>query len=211
MFEAKDICFVSSHYPLEQYYAQRCRKSFEKYTNKHGYHFFYDEDLPESTERHILHFKRCVSIEKASIKYPDTKWFVWVDSDVYVNKYDLPVESQIDLTDTNILYHLFHENPWHYPINTGVKFVNKHALQYEKLIWENRNTDPWSSFPFEQKTLYEFILPQIPDKYIIHDPYMLNCIDGPHDAYKKDALFIHLCGRPEDKKNEGSQIINLDE
>jgi len=145
---------VSGHYPSDTFFATRTRLSFQKYTNLHGYGFYYDEDVPDQTDVHCLHFMRCESIRKASIKYPEAQWFVWVDSDVYVNKYDLKVETQIDLTNDNILYHLFHEAPWGcYPINTGVKFVNRKALEYESCVWELRNTHPWNTFPFEQKTI----------------------------------------------------------
>lgn len=203
MVEPQEICFVSSHYPIETFFAQQTRKSFEKYTSKHGYNFFYDEDLPESEEVYVLHYQRCSSIQKASVKYPDTKWFVWVDSDVYVNKYDLPVETQIDLTDSNILYHLFHEQNWGiYPINTGVKFVNKKALGYEKSIWENKHNSPWNQFPFEQKAVYEHVLPQIPSQYIIHDPYVLNCIVKAYPDKLNDALFIHMCYSSVEERND---------
>ena len=75
---------------------------------------------------------------------------------MYVNKPDIKVETQIDLTNDNILYHLFHEAPWGcYPINTGVKFVNKDALAFEDCVWDLRNTHPWNTFPWEQKTIYE--------------------------------------------------------
>ena len=86
----------------------------------HGYGFYYDIDITSDTRTHILHFRRCDSIRKASILFPNADWFIWVDSDVYKS---IKVENLILII---ILYHLFHESPWGvYPINTGVKFVNK--------------------------------------------------------------------------------------
>jgi hypothetical protein len=183
---------------------------FEKYTNKHGYKFYYNEDEVEDTQHHILHYQRCLILQKAAIKYPDVKWFVWVDSDIYVNNYDMKVEDHINLNDENILYHLFHENNWGcYAINTGVKFVNKKALIFEEQVWNLRYTPPWTEFPWEQKAIYEYVLPQIPNQYIIHDPYILNCIMPAYPDKMKDALFIHMCAIPLEQRNNIMNNINI--
>jgi hypothetical protein len=201
--ESKKIVLVSGHYPKDTYYATQTKLSIEKYANIHGYNFYYNEDIPEDKSFSALHFYRCAIIQNASLKYPDAEWFLWLDSDVYVNNYNLKIEEQINLTDENILYHLFHENDWGcYPINTGVKFVHKNALKYEKEVWSLKDTEPWNTFPFEQKTIYEHILPQIPNKYIIHDPYVLNCIIKAYPSKIENALFVHMCGTPENERNE---------
>lgn len=177
---------------------------FEIYTNTHGYNYYYDDEPPDEieTDKHILHFRRCDIICKASIKYPNAKWFVWVDSDVYVNNYSMKVEDQIDLSDERILYHLFHENGWGcYPINTGVKFVNRDAIRYEEEVWSLRRTKPWTDFPFEQKTIYEHVLPQIPGQFIIHDPYVLNCITQAYPDKVPQSLFAHMCAYDTERRN----------
>jgi len=204
------IVFVSGHYPQTTFYATKTRQSFEKYTSIHGYGFYYDEDIPLEKEVHALHFMRCQSLRKASVKYPEARWFIWVDSDVYVNKPDVRVETKIDLTNNNILYHLFHEAPWGcYPINTGVKFVNRDSLVIEDYVWSLRNTSPWNKFPYEQKTIYEFVLPRIKGKYIIHDPYILNCIIKAYPTKVKDALFVHMCGSTEEERNHIIKTVSI--
>jgi hypothetical protein len=206
----KNIVFVSGHFPIDTYYATKTRLSIEKYTQKHGYNFYYNEEDPEDTTPCILHFYRSLIMQKASIKFPDATWFIWLDSDVYVNNYDMKVEEQIDLTNTNILYHLFHENNWgSYPINTGVKIVNKNALKYEEIVWSLRNTYPYNTFPFEQKTVYEYILPIIPNQYIIHDPYILNCIIKAYPDKIQNALFLHMCATPESERNDKMKSLEL--
>jgi len=201
---SEKIIFVSGHIPYnDTYYAQETRKIFEKYTKMHGYNFFYNEKIPENMNENTLHFLRCSIIRDAYNKFPDGKWFVWVDSDVYVNNYNMKVEEQIDLSNEEILYHTFHENNWGcYPINTGVKFVNVKAIELEDEVWSLRNTDPWNQFPFEQKTVYEYIFPKIPGKYIIHDPYKLNCIIKAYPWAIKDALFVHMCNSSTDLRND---------
>lgn len=190
-----DIVFVSGHYP-ELEYTIKTRRTFVDYTNRHGYGFYYDDSIPKETKRHQLHFRRCDSILKAAEQYPNANWFVWVDSDVFVNRPEERVESYIDLSDKTILYHLFHEKPWKFPINTGVKFVNRAALDYEKQIYDMRNTGRWRLFPYEQNVMAKFILKQIENKYKIHDPYVLNCIVGLHKEYIPNALFVHMCNMP---------------
>jgi len=208
---SKHIVFVSGHYPIDTYYAIQTRKSFEKYTKMHGYNFYYNEEEPIEKERHSLHYMRCTIIKNASLKYIDAKWFIWVDSDVYVNNYDMKVEEQIDLTNDSILYHLFHEQNWGcYPINTGVKILNRKALVYEDEVWNLRNTTPWNEFPFEQKTIYEYILPKLHNKYIIHDPYILNCIIKAYPNKVKDALFVHMCATSTTRRNTIMKKIIID-
>jgi hypothetical protein len=199
----KNIVFVSGHYPEDTYFARVTRKSVEKYTNLHGYGFYYNEDEPESTETHVLHFYRCVILEKASTKFPEAKWFIWLDSDIYITNYHMKIEDHINLQDENILYHLFHEKYWGgYPINTGVKIVNRKALYFEEEVWGLRNTPPYNEFPFEQKTIYEYVVPKIPDQYIIHDPYVLNCYTKAYPECIKDALYIHMCGHTVHERNQ---------
>ena len=199
---ADKLVFVSGHWPQDTYFAMQTRLSFIKYTNKHGYNFFYNEKIPDAMDTSTLHFLRSTIIRDAYNKFPDAKWFIWVDSDVFVNNFDMKVEDQIDLTNEDILYHTFHEKPWGcYPINTGVKFINVKALSLEDEIWSLRNTRPWNTFPYEQKTLYEHIFPKIPGKYIIHNPYKLNCITEAYPWAVKDALFVHMCSLTTDKRN----------
>lgn len=205
------IVIVSGHYPSSTYYSTQTREIIQEYASFHNYNFYYDDENPSETYTSSLHFMRCESIRKASIKFPEAKWFVWLDSDVYVNfRYEhLPLETYIDVSDENILYHLFHEAPWDYPINTGVKFVNKKALHLEEEIWELRNTSPWNEFPFEQKTLYEYILPKLtPEQYIIHDPYKLNCIIKAYPEKIKDALLLHMCAMTTEERNNYIDLRN---
>lgn len=207
-----NIVIISGHYPKDTYYSTKTREIVQEYALKHGYDFYYDEDKPPETYTSTLHFIRCESIRKANIKYPNAQWYLWLDSDVYVSLRleNLRIEQFIDLSNDNILYHLFHEAPWGcYPINTGVKFVNKKALKYEKEVWELRNTPPWNEFPFEQKTIYEYILPKLnPNQYIIHDPYNLNCIIKAYPTKLKNALFIHMCAMTTEERNKYIDLRN---
>jgi hypothetical protein len=202
----KDIVFVSGHYPRKTYFAIKTRATFEKYTEKKNYGFYYDEDEPSIEEKTMrsLHYRRCVSIQKAADIFLTAKWFVWIDSDVYVNNYNVKVEDVIDLTDDRILYHLFHEDGgWgQFPINTGVKFVRREALKWENTVWELRNTFPWTQYPFEQKTIYEYVLPQIgKDQYKIHDPYLLNCLTKAYPDKVERSVFVHMCACTEEERN----------
>ena len=207
-----NIVIVSGHYPLSSYYSSQTRKIMQEYALLHNYDFYYDEDEPPETYTSTLHFIRCESIRKASIKFPNAKWFVWLDSDVYVNfrLENLRLEQFIDLSDENILYHLFHEAPWGcYPINTGVKFVNRKALKFEEKVWELRNTCPWNQFPFEQKTIYEYVLPKLnKNQYIIHDPYKLNCIVKAYPDKVQNALLIHMCAMTTEERNNYIDLRN---
>ena len=203
-----NITIISGHYPSNTIYASISKIMLEDYCQRHNYQFYYDDSEPEEKEMHSLHFRRSEIIHKAASIFPDTQWFLWLDSDVYVNKPDVRIESCIDLTDDSILYHTFHENNWgSYPINTGVKFIHRDAIPYEALIWSLRNTDPWNQFPYEQKTLYECIFPQITGKYIIHDPYVLNCIRSAYPQFVDNALFVHLCAETEANRNTTMQEV----
>lgn len=208
-----NIVFVSGHYPSNTYFANKTRESIKNYAMIHNYGFYYNNE--EITETYVssLHFIRCMTLSNAAKQFPDAKWFVWVDSDVYVNlsKKHLSLESQIDLSNENILYHTFHEAPWGcYPINTGVKIVNRKAIIYEEEMWSLRNTSPWNQFPFEQKTLYEYIFPKLTkDKYTINDPYILNCIIKAYPTMVNDALFIHMCAMNESERNNYIATVNI--
>lgn len=200
------IVFVSGHYPTNTFFSQKTKESIQKYTSIHNYGFFYNNE--EITETYVssLHFIRCMTLSNAAKEFPDAKWFVWVDSDVFVNPVNLhlSLESQIDLSDENILYHSFHEAPWGcYPINTGVKIINKNAIHFEEEMWNLRNTSPWNQFPYEQKTLYEYIFPKLKsNQYTINDPYILNCIIQAYPDKVKDALFVHMCAMTEQQRNQ---------
>lgn len=213
--DPKEIVFVSGHHPRSTYYARRTRMSFDVYCRKHGYRFYYDDEPEDKINGalHILHYRRCAIIPRAQAKYPDSTWFVWVDSDVYVNNYDMRVEEQIDLTDGCVLYHLFHERDWGcYPINTGVKFVHRDAIGYEVEMWKNRDTPPWNTFPFEQKALYEYVLtrPELNGRYIIHDPYILNCIILAYPDRVPLCLFAHMCAMGASERDKIMKMINID-
>jgi len=201
----QSIVFVSGHWPRETYFANKTKELLEKYTSKHNYGFYYNDIEILETYTSSLHFIRCAALSKALQLYPDAEWFVWLDSDVIVNpnKQDIPIESQIDLSDKSILYHTFHESNWGcYPINTGVKILNKNAIKYEEEMWSLRNTSPWNEFPYEQKTLYEYIFPKLnKNEYKIHDPYILNCIIAAYPDKVNSALFIHMCAMNVNDRN----------
>jgi mannosyltransferase OCH1-like enzyme len=203
--ESKDIVLMSSHYPKTVYFAQKTKESIEKYTKIHGYGFYYEEEEPTETNMHQLHYYRSYVVQKCAKKYSFAKWFVWLDSDVYVNNYDMKIENHLNLNE-DYIYHLFYEKDWGcYPINTGVKFIHRNALKHEEEIWSLRNTPPWNEFPFEQKNTYENILPKIVGQYKIHDPYVLNCIVKAYPDKLKYALFHHMCNMTETERNN---IIN---
>lgn len=206
------IVFVSAHHPIDTYFAQKTRESMLSYANRHGYGFYYDEEIPTEIEKHQLHYRRCVSLQKASYVFPTSRWFVWVDSDVFVNRKELPIETIIDLQNPYILYHLFHEKPWSFPINTGVKIVNRDALIFESEMYKLRNTAPWNEFPYEQKNLAERVLPTIPGYYKIHDPYTLNYIlyqPITKEIFSpNDAVFIHMCTRTTEQRDRIMRIVS---
>jgi hypothetical protein len=205
------IVFVSGHHPADTPFAQVTRRLFQAYTQRHGYGFFYDvsPSPPDKQQQHHLHYRRCASLCKAAQIFPTADWYVWVDSDVIVNKPDLRVESCIDLTDKMVRYHLFHEHPWDFAINSGVKFVNASAIPWELKMHQLQDTPPWNEFPFEQKALFEYVLPRLQERYRIHDPYVLNHIlyqVRPTHNNPNDALFVHVCARTTEQRNN---IMNI--
>lgn len=133
---------------------------------------------------------------KASEMFPEAEWFIWLDTDIYVQFLDKRIEEFIDLSNPKILYHLFHERPKGYPVNTGVKIVHKNAIPWEMEIYAQRENCP---FPFEQKVVWEYIVPKYKDQVLVHDPYHLNCILGKHDT--SSALFVHVCGNTAINRN----------
>lgn len=202
---SNDIVFFSSHYPSKIHFAQLTRKSFEQYCKIHNYGFFYDDTAAEDTRFHALHYRRSEIIQKAHETYPNAKWYIWIDSDVFVNLPQQKIESVVDLSDENILYHLFKESEcgWGcYPINTGVKIVNVKALHWERQIWKARDDPPWNQFPFEQKAVYEYILPKIPGQYKIHEPYKLNCVLQGWPDKVPQAIFVHVCNESQYRRND---------
>lgn len=205
--KSSKIVIVSGHHPFDTtYFAKQTRRTIETYCSRHSYDFYYDTDIPTETKMYALHYRRCQSLIKANKMYPNAQWYIWLDSDVYANRLDLTIESQIDLSDLSIQYHLFHEKVggYCYPINTGVKIVNKDAIHFEQEIWNNKDTPPWDKFPFEQKAIYEYVLPKIRDKCIIHDPYILNNLYYGCEEYRSNAIFVHMCNI---KFNERNSII----
>lgn len=196
MIEKKKICLVSGHYPSGVLFAELTRISVEEYSKIHGYDFYYDSETQVPFEVAELHFRRCLLLQKASKAFPDAEWFVWLDTDIYVQKMDQRIEEFIDLSNPEILYHLFHEKPKGYPVNTGVKLVHRKAIPWEQEIHDRRHNCP---FPYEQKVVIDYILPKYENHVIIHDPYYLNCILGKHDT--SEALFVHVCGNSEANRN----------
>ena len=195
-----DIVLVSGHWPLTVYFATETRKSIQNYCQLHQYDFYYDEIEPIEKEVHSLHYRRCEILKRASLKFPEAKWYVWLDTDIFVYRTDLRIESAIDLSDPNILYHLFHEKPWNYCVNTGVKFVNHKAIEIESRIWQLRNEFKWKQYPYEQKVMCDKIIPENNNQIKIHDPNILNCIEKLYPI--KDAIFVHMCYRPERERNK---------
>jgi hypothetical protein len=111
------------------------------------------------------------------------------------------------------MYHLFHEEPWPFPINTGVKFVSAGALGYESEVYTLRNTPPWNQFPYEQKAMAEYMLPRLRHISIVHDPYLLNNILyqwRPVHNDPKEAVFLHMCGRTVEQRNKIAAIFDIE-
>jgi len=232
---SSDIVLVSGHWPLNTSFAINTRRTIEHYCLLHNYDFYYDDVHPLEVGVHHLHYRRCEILNRAAIKFPDARWFVWLDTDIFVNRMEFRIESVIDLSDNNILYHLFYEKPeekyprvWNFKydiigshnINSGVKFINRDAIKIESDIWDLRNDNKWKKFPYEQRVMVEKIIPENFDRIIIHTPYILNCIDLFYPI--QDALFVHLCGRSEKFRNtfmaellekglNDKQLLTLDE
>ena len=206
-----DIVLVSGHWPLDVEFAVNTRKTIEYYCSLHNYDFYYDEVEPIDKEVHHLHYRRCEILKRAALRFPNASWYVWLDTDVFVNRMEVRLESVIDLSDTNILYHLFYEKPnevnhrvWDFKydietenkVNTGVKFVSREAIKIESDIWELRDDEIWKKFPYEQKVMVEKIIPENLDRIVIHDPYILNCTEQFYPI--QNGVFVHLCGRTEE-------------
>ena len=194
-----DIVLVSGHWPLTVEFATKNRINLQYYCNIHKYDFYYDEIEPLEKEVYALHYRRCEILKRASLKFPNAKWYLWLDSDVFAYRMNLRIESIIDLSNPNILYHCFHERPWDYRINSGVKFVNRNAIKIESDIWELRKIKKWQEFPYEQKVMCDKIIPENINKIMIHDPYILNCIEALYPI--ENALFVHMANRPEELRN----------
>lgn len=62
--------------------------------------------------------------------------------------------------------------------------------------------EQYPNAPWDQISLIEYILPMIPGKYIIHDPYVFNCLTGPHANHLKDCIFWHMACTPNDHRDE---------
>ena len=205
--KASDIVIMNAHYGKTTF-APKCSASIEKYAKKHGYNFYRakEEDFPgDPTKNHHLHMWRSLIIQDAAAQFKDAQWFLWLDSDIFVNpKKDYRLEDLIEF-DPRMLYYTTHERPWGIDIiNTGFKIVNREALKYEEEIWSLRDTHPWNTFTFEQKTLWGKIFPQIPGRFCVLDDQVLNCIVKAfrdHPRIMDNSLFIHLCNMSLDERN----------
>jgi hypothetical protein len=178
------------------FFAELTRDVLADYAKLHGYDFFYDADTPVPQQVHELHFRRCVILRRAQQAFPAADWYIWLDTDIYVQQRSLRIEEVIDLDDPSILYHLFHEKPWQYPVNTGVKLVHRSAIHWEDEIYARRHG---CTFPYEQRVVCEYILPTYGQQVRIHDPDRMNCLYGIHRH--QEALFVHVCFKPEMARN----------
>ena len=190
------ICFVSGHYPKGVFFTDLTKRLLVNYCNLNDYDLYYDDFTKVDHVISEFHFRRCLIIKKASEAFPNADWYIWLDTDIYIKTPEKRIESFIDLNQSNILYHLFHEKPWEYPINTGVKIVSKNALKIEDEIYSMRMGCP---FPYEQKIMVDYVLPKYNNQIIIHDPENLNSIYRIHD--NTNALFIHVCNTSELDRN----------
>jgi hypothetical protein len=193
---SQKICIVSGHYPQGTMFADLTREILMEYARIHDYTLYYDSKTPVPRIISELHFRRCLLLRKASEVYPECDWFVWLDTDIYIQGMEKRIEEHIDLSDPTILYHLFHEQPWKFPVNTGVKFVHRNAIHWEDEIYSRRNE---CEFPYEQKIVIDYILPTYTNKVKIHDPQKLNCIYRLH--HHREALFVHVCNLNEINRN----------
>ncbi len=190
------ICLVSGHYPAGVFFASLTRDILAAYAKTHQYDLYYDAETPVPHLVTELHFRRCLLLQKAREAFPTADWFVWLDTDVYVQAMDRRIEEFIDLSDPSVRYHLFHERPYAFPVNTGVKFVHRDAIPWEAEIHARRQG---CAFPFEQRVVIEYIVPKYEKQVRIHDPYQLNCLYGIHRH--EDALLVHVCNTTEAKRN----------
>ncbi len=190
------LCLVSGHYGSSPPFAKLTEKILAAYAQHHRYDFFYDRLTPCPMKTADLHFRRCLLLQKAAASIEEVDWFVWVDTDIYVKEFNARIEKYINLDDKNILYHVFHEKPWNFPINTGVKFVHRKAIKWEKEIYSFKDETP---YPFEQKVVIERIFPKYRTQIKVHDPDHLNCLKWVHD--EDSAIFVHLAGRSNSLRN----------
>lgn len=196
MIDKKHICIVSGHYPKGVLFAELTENILREYAQTHGYDLYYDSETAVPFEVSELHFRRCLLLSKAAEAFPDAEWYLWLDTDIYVQAMDRRIEEFIDLGDPGVLYHVFHEKPWGYPVNTGVKLVHRDAIHWEDEIYAQRKNCP---FPYEQKLVIDYIVPKYGNQVVIHDPEKLNCLYGTHDH--RAALFVHVCSRSEVNRN----------
>lgn len=196
MIEKKKICIVSGHYPKIVLFAELTRNILKEYSECHQYDFYYDSETPVPNQIPELHFRRCLLLKKASAAFPDAEWYIWLDTDIYIQAMEKRIEEFIDLSDPKILYHVFNEKPWGFPVNTGVKLVNRKAIHWEDEIHGLREN---CTFPYEQKLVIDYIVPKYRSQVVIHDPETMNCLYGQHDH--EAALFVHVCSRSRVNRN----------
>ncbi len=196
MIDEKKICIVSGHYPSGVLFAELTRNVLQEYAAIHKYDLYYDSETPVPHLIPELHFRRCLLLKKAGEMFPDAEWYIWLDTDIYIQAMDKRIEEFFNLSDPTILYHVFNEKPWGYPVNTGVKLVHRNALHWEDEIYGLREN---CDFPYEQKLVIEYIVPKYGDQVLIHDPETMNCLYGTHDHTK--ALFVHVCSRSQVNRN----------
>jgi len=196
MIQKRKICIVSGHYPSGVLFAELTRNILKEYAETHQYDLYYDSETPVPNIVSELHFRRCLLLKKAAEVYPKSEWYIWLDTDIYIQAMDKRIEEFIDLSDPTILYHVFNEKPWGFPVNTGVKLVNRKAIHWEDEIYAMRKD---CKFPYEQKLVIDYIVPKYGSQVIIHDPETMNCLYGTHDHTK--ALFVHVCSRSQANRN----------
>ncbi|MFN3761450.1 MAG: hypothetical protein ACK4SF_19730 [Algoriphagus aquaeductus] len=196
MTPKKKSCIVSGHYPSGILFADLTKNVLIEYAKKHDYQLYNDSETEVPKKVSELHFRRCVLLKKAYEKFPDAEWYLWLDTEIYIQAMNRRIEEFIDLSNPEILYHTFSEIPYKFPVNTGVKFVHNSVIHWEDEIYAQRENCP---FPYEQKIVIDYIVPKYKKQVIIHDPFLLNCLYGTHDHEK--ALFVHVCGRSEVNRN----------
>ena len=202
------IVVMNAHYG-ESTFAEQCKNSVKAYAELHGYGFYHEpaSAFPgDPSKPHHFHFWRSYVIQNAARAFPDARWFLWLDSDIYVNvrTKHIKLEDLIEL-DPFMLYYTTHERPWGIDcINTGFKLVNRDALGYEAEIWASRDMHPFNTFTFEQFTLWRKIFPRIISRFTILGNKQLNCIIK---AYRDkpdilaNGLFMHMCNMSLSERN----------
>lgn len=190
------ITVITYYYPIEKdYCSQVCQASIRKYCETRGYNFYLNNIPPVDNLKTTPYFMRLYLTSEAMKVFPDTEWFLWLDSDVYIENYEMLIQDQIDL-DPNYKYHLFHERPWSYMINSGVKFIHRDALINEEEQFEMRTNERYDGRNriHDQLATIDYITTKMQGQFKIHDPYILNCIYFIHKEHVSTALFIHLAG-----------------